>query len=430
VAGPEAAPIAIAATVAVAFTATTMLPGALASGALAASAPGRAPIAVTAAPSGAIDPQAGQIRPQREVATTDAALQQAIDQLGSFDFETRTAASRLVRRAPAAQAAPRLAEAARAHKDEYVRFRALVLLAGLNDPGTTSLMRALMTDRNDRLRTVAAGWFEHHPSPDVLPLLLAALERESSEFVRPAVTRAVAAHGDDSRARDAILPLVDKGQDFFRGAAIEALGDYRAAYAVSAILQVAALDGPLQDDAITALGKIGDRSALATLPALQKSAPRDVQPTISAAFCLLGQDCDGHKKFIRETLAYAVGRDEHQAVVRGAVHALGVLALRGHDDALTTLIDAAAGADETVRAPIALGVGLVALRNPETLLRVLGRQADPKPGILLLRDAFDMLNEDFEEERFYVFVRRAYWAAAEASAERRLAEALIVQLEF
>jgi hypothetical protein len=41
-----------------------------------------------------------------------------------------------------------------------------------------------------------------------------------------------------------------------------------------------------------------------------------------------------------------------------------------------------------------------------------------------------MLSEDLEEERFYVFVRKAYWAAAPDSPKRRIAEALMVKLEF
>jgi hypothetical protein len=48
----------------------------------------------------------------------------------------------------------------------------------------------------------------------------------------------------------------------------------------------------------------------------------------------------------------------------------------------------------------------------------------------LLQDAFDMLSEDFEEERFFVEIRRAYWAAAEGSDRRRVAQALIDKLEF
>jgi hypothetical protein len=40
------------------------------------------------------------------------------------------------------------------------------------------------------------------------------------------------------------------------------------------------------------------------------------------------------------------------------------------------------------------------------------------------------LEEDLEEERFYVTVRRAYWAAAAASPGRKIADLLIQKLEF
>ena len=44
--------------------------------------------------------------------------------------------------------------------------------------------------------------------------------------------------------------------------------------------------------------------------------------------------------------------------------------------------------------------------------------------------ALDMLEEDLEEERFYVTVRRAYWAAAAGSPARKIADLLIQKLEF
>jgi hypothetical protein len=41
-----------------------------------------------------------------------------------------------------------------------------------------------------------------------------------------------------------------------------------------------------------------------------------------------------------------------------------------------------------------------------------------------------MLEEDFEEERFFALVRRAYWQAPAGSPERKVAETLIQVLEF
>ena len=52
------------------------------------------------------------------------------------------------------------------------------------------------------------------------------------------------------------------------------------------------------------------------------------------------------------------------------------------------------------------------------------------PATELLREAFDMLEEDFEEERFFATVRRAFWQAPEGSGARRVAETLIRRLEF
>jgi hypothetical protein len=64
------------------------------------------------------------------------------------------------------------------------------------------------------------------------------------------------------------------------------------------------------------------------------------------------------------------------------------------------------------------------------MLKVLESRPDPKPAIVLLGEAFDMLEEDLLEERFFVVVRKGYWAAPEGSPARKLAAALIQTLEF
>jgi HEAT repeat protein len=365
-----------------------------------------------------------------DAAITLPQVKAAIDKLGDLDFPARMTAGRTVRRAPANVAVPALLEAVAGHADGYVRFRALVLLAGFNDPRTRDVMLSSLAEPNDRLRTVAYAYFEHNPDATVLPRLLAAAEKEDSEFVRPALMRALAAHGSDARVREAMSVLVIKGQDFFRAAVIEALGDHKAAYAAPRITEVAKLDGPLQDDSVVALGKIGDKAALPLFASLQRSAPRNMQPAIAGAICMLGVNCATHVDYLIDTLRFAIRNPGFQDLLRAAAGSLGTLAAGGHQQAADILIEHGVPSRDPARAAIALALGTVALRNTPLLLKVLERQPDPGPAVELLRDAFDMLEEDFEEERFFVFVRRAYWQAAESSPTRKVADALIQKLEF
>ena len=359
-----------------------------------------------------------------------AQLKAAIDNLGKFEAATRTEAGRIVRRAPAAQAVPALMEAASSHTDGFVRFRALVLLSGFNDPRARDVMAAALDDPNDRLRSVAYAYFGHNVERGMAERLLKALDKEEGEFVRPALTRALAAYGDDPKVRTALTSLVMSGQDLFRGAVIEALGDYRAAYALTPIMTVARLDGPLQEDAVLALGKIGDQRALPVLAGLQEALPRVRQPTIAAAICLLGTNCGSHQKFVIDTLMFAMRNLGFQDLVRSSARALGALAASGKQDAAGTLIDLGVSAKDPARAPVALAFGTVALRNTPLVLKLLASRTDLDDGALLLRDAFDMLEEDYEEERFFATVRRAYWQAAAGSAGRHVTDALIQTLEF
>lgn len=361
---------------------------------------------------------------------TPAQVKAAIDKLGVLEFPVRMQAARTVRRAGTAVAVPLLSDAAASHKDGYVRFRALVLLSGFNDPGTRDVMTRMLVDPNDRLRSVAYTYFGHHPDPAALPRLLDALSKEDSEFVRPALTRAIAAYGTDPKVRELMAGLVMRGQDFFRSGVIEALGDHKATYAFGPLTDVAKLNGPLQDDAVIALGKLGDKRALETFAALQRSAPRESQPSIATAICLIGVNCSSHQGYLTETLRFAIGTNGFQELLRAAASGLAVLAVAGNEEAARTLIETGTPTQDPARAAIALALGTVALRNTPLLLRVLEKQKDPDGALELLREAFDMLEEDFEEERFFVFVRRSYWQAAPASATRKVADALIQKLEF
>jgi HEAT repeat protein len=367
-----------------------------------------------------------------------AQLQSAIDILGKLDYAIRTGASRTVRRAPAAQAVPALTQAVAEHADGYVRYRALVLLTGFNDPRTRDTMREALASPNDRLRAVAYSFFEHNAEPDLVAPFLTALEKEQGQFVRPALVRAVAALArtpgvESARVQQALLREVARGEDFFRSAVIEALGDYKALYAVDAIAAISKLDGPLQDDAALALGKIGAPRALETLAALQQSAPRQSQPSVAAAICLLGVNCGSHEGYLIDTLKFSDKNAGFQELLRGAAAGLGALAVAGRVEAAEALVQIGIPSRDPTRAPVALALATTALRNTPLMLKLLespARAADREQAIALLAEGFDMLEEDLDKERFFVLVRRTYWDSPASSPRRGLMQTLIGTLDF
>jgi len=382
----------------------------------------------------AVDGQGVQ-EPAAPQAVSADQLKAAIDKLGDFDYDTRTAASRTVRRTVATQAVPALLQTVAEHADGYVRYRALVLLTGFNDPRTTDAMREARTSPNDRLRAVAYSFFEHHPNRALLGDLLEALDKEQGEFVRPSLVRALAAHGaafDDPRIRQTLLREAGRGEDFFRSAVIEALGDYKALYAFDALTAIAKLEGPLQDDAALALGKLADKRALNTLAQLQQTAPRQSQPTVATAICLLGVNCGSHENYLIETLKFADRNLGFQELLRGAAGGLAALSVAGgNDEAVDALLDVGIPArDDTTRAPVALALGTVALRKTPLMLTVLGRRQDRDRALDLIAEGFDMLEEDLDKERFFVLVRRTYWDSPENSPRRKLMLTLIGTLDF
>jgi HEAT repeat protein len=354
----------------------------------------------------------------------------AIDRLGTLDYGVRTQASRIVRRAAAAQAVPALVQAVSKHKDGYVRFRALVLLAGFGDPQVRTVMLPAIDDPNDRLREVAYSYFERNPDPTIAPKLIAKLDTEQSEFVRPALIHALAALGTDPKVQQVLLHEVTRGQDFFRSEVIDALGDHKATYAVAALTAIARQDGPLQDDAVIALGQIGDKRMVDTFAPLQRSAPRERQPALAAAICLLGVNCDSHERFLYSTIKFAIANPGFQDLTRAAARGLSHLAAANHPNDWDALIQLGGGSVDPVRAPLALGFASAAVEAPEQALAAVQRASDQKAALMLLRDGFDMLEEDYAEEQFYVAVRKAYWKLPEGDPARKAAEALITTLEF
>jgi HEAT repeat protein len=364
------------------------------------------------------------------VPTSPEQIQQAISKLGDFDYPTRMGAGRTLRRAPAAQAVPALLQAVGEHADGFIRFRALTLLTGFNDPRTPDAMEVAMSSPNDRLREVAYAYFEQNPRPTLASRLLAALEKEEGEFVRPALVRALAAIHKEPGVASVLIRDTRRGVDFFRSTVIEAIGDYKIAAALPAVIEVAKLEGPLQDDAATAIGKVGDKGGLGVLASLQQSAPKETQPAIAAAICLMGTNCSSHIGYLHKTLTYAETYPGFQDLLRSAAAGLGNIALQGNADALRILFDVGIPSQDPVRAPVTLALGLVALRNTPLMLKTLEARPDQAGAVGILAEAFDMLEEDLEEERFFVAVRRAYWAAPDGSPARKLCEQLITKLDF
>jgi HEAT repeat protein len=378
---------------------------------------------------------AAQQEPPQPQAVSAADLRAAIDALGKLDYDTRTKASRTIRRSTAAQAVPALMQAVSDHADGYVRYRALVLLTGFNDPRARDVIRDAMTSPNDRLRSVAYSFLEHNPDRSMVPSLLAAMEKESGEFVRPSLVRALAAQasipGDEgARVRAALVREAGRGQDFFRTAVIEALGDFKARYAYDALVAIAALDGPLRNDTAIALGKIGDPRALNVLANLQRTASEASQPYVAAGICLLGVNCDAHEKFLIETLNFASTTTGFQPNLRAAAAGLAAIGVGGRAQAAQALFTVGIPSKDPTRAPVSLAVATIALRRTPLMMTILQAHPQRDAAIELLGEGFDILEEDYEKERFFAYVRHAYWDSPDNSPARELMRSLIGKLDF
>ena len=352
----------------------------------------------------------------------DPAIQTAIDNLGSFDYPTRREAARVLRHGNPTKVHPALTAAAYNHTDQYVRYRALVLVTGFGEKEVTGPVHDLIADKNDRVRSVVYEWFEYNPTRSIIPTLLDAVPKEPSPFVRPTLLRALAAQPADPRVQDLLSRFVIQGEDVFRGATIVALGDYRRTYATKAIIEVAKLDGPLQADAIAALGRMKDSSAASALTEIRRHASPDIIPLIVADECLLGFDCEAREKF----LVGALGENK-----KNAARALGLLALDGRQSALLAIVDAGVAARADAREAAAIEMGIVALRAPQLIVAALAARANYAPALDLLAEAFDLLSsEDFLIERFYMNMRSPYFFVPAGSPQRRVLDEIIRKLGF
>ena len=127
----------------------------------------------------------------------------------SLDLRVRIDAARTVRRAPAARCRAGADQGGR----QRTRTATSVSARWSCSPASTiraprDVMRAALDQPNDRLRAVAYGYFEHNPDPTLLPTPARGAGTETAEFVRPALTRALAAYGADPKVRETLTGLV------------------------------------------------------------------------------------------------------------------------------------------------------------------------------------------------------------------------------
>lgn len=359
-----------------------------------------------------------------------APLAASIDALSRLDYDSRVRAARAIRRTPAEAAVPALLEAARHHADGYVRYKALVLASGFHDPRTVATATALLTDPNDRLRAVAYDLLATTPDVALRPQLLAALDREGSEFVRPALLRALVAVAGEASVDGALLRDVGRGEDYFRSAAIEALGRARAAFAVPALASVLRGDGPLVADAAVALGRMGSAEALAALDAAARAAAPSAGAAVRAAQCLAGRDCARTVATLTSALQAATEPSTPPAQRRATTAALAALAASGQTEAAHATVVLGLTASDSMRGPLALALAAAALQAPEPVFDVLRTAPDQSAAIRLLAEGFDLLDEDLGKEQFFTHVRRAYWEAPEGGPMRGLMQSLMETLDF
>ena len=158
---------------------------------------------------------------------------------------------------------------------------------------------------------------------------------------------------------------------------------------------------------------------------------RRLQPAVAAAICLLGTNCSSHIGYLRRCSTFAETYPGYQELLRGAAAGLGAIARQGNAEALQHPVrrrhSVAGSRSRAGRARHRHGRAAQHAADAEDAA---GRGPIRPARSASLAEAFDMLEEDLEEERFFVAVRRGYWAAPDGSPTRKLCEQLITKLDF
>ncbi len=250
---------------------------------------------------------------------------------------------------------------------------------------------------------------------------LAGRARQGAGRVRPAGARARAGGAAGAIARVAAGARARRGPRARISSAasvIEALGDYKAAYARRRRSPPSrSSTARSQEDAALALGQIGDKRALETLAGLQRTAPRD-----GAAVDRRG-DLPARRQLRRRTRT--TGRDARvrrqepgfQELLRGAAAASARSAWRPRRGRRHAVRVGIPSRDPT-RAPVALALATVALRNTPLMLSSSRSAPTARRRSSCSAKGSTCSRRISPKERFFAVVRHAYWSAP---ADRRRA---------
>ncbi|HWP45505.1 MAG TPA: HEAT repeat domain-containing protein [Blastocatellia bacterium] len=151
--------------------------------------------------------------------------------------------------------------------DEQERIDAAVKLAMLGTPLAIPALTSALDDREERVRAIAIDGLVMIGDPQVLPLLTNRLERDRSVFVRKSAAYAIGRLGSRLGTPALLAALKDKNAEL-RGAAVVALSKYRDPAAVPGLIQALSdKDSFVRAHAALALGNNG-RAAIQATPHL------------------------------------------------------------------------------------------------------------------------------------------------------------------
>lgn len=149
------------------------------------------------------------------------------------------------------------------------RRDAVLILSNLDGDSATSALESALTDKSPAVRALVVTALGERRDNTIVPFVAARLSSDKDSFVRKAAAYALADFGGRERTAALIAALNDKDQEV-RGAAAVSLGDHPDAAAVGSLaMSLSDKNAFVRAQAARALGVNGQAASL-TVPALVK----------------------------------------------------------------------------------------------------------------------------------------------------------------